>query len=499
VNKPVVDQITFITAVVIILLVSVPILIWPAAAGPIISGLYDWIAENLGLYYQWAVVGAISFLGWMAFSRFGKIRLGEPDEEPEFSTYSWVAMLFCAGVGAGLLYWAAIEWVSYYDSPPFSAEPRSSEAIQWATSYGLFHWGLAAWCIYALPTVAIAYPYYVKKVPYLRLSTACHGLLGEKGENSAIGRAMDVAFMIALIGGAGTSLGLATPMIAASFGQIFGIETGFGLEVTVVVICVSLFALSVYLGLEKGIKNLSDVNAVLAIIFLIYVLVTGPTLFILRTGTESIGFMLANMIEMITYTDPVNRTGFVEDWTVFYWAWWIAYAPFVGIFVTRISRGRTIRQVILSMAVFGSLGSWVFYVVLGDYALYMQINGILSVSDVMANQGTPAAIVQVVSSVPFGGIALAVFALVSIVFVATTYDSASYTLASAATAKLRAGENPARWHRLFWAAMLGVLPVLLMFLGGLKVIQSATLVASLPILIISVFMCVSLVKSLRED
>ena len=495
-----IDPVIFLTASLIVVATSVPIMLWPEAAGMRISGLYDWIAQNFGLLYQWVVVGIVGFLGWIAFGRYGNIRLGEAGERPQFSTFSWVSMLFCAGVGAGLVYWATIEWAFYLDNPPFGAEPNSNEAINWATSYGLFHWGLIAWTIYALPTVAISYAYYVKKIPFLRLSTSCHSFLGKHGESSPLARLLDGIFMLALIAGAGTSMGLAVPMISASLSEAFEFERSFGVDVAIVSACVALFAFTVYVGLEKGIQRLADINVIAALLFLGFILVVGPTLFILRMGTESIGFMLQNMVRMLTWTDPVARTQFVEDWTIFYWAWWIAFGPFVGIFVTRISRGRTLRELILSMSVFGSLGAWVFYIVAGNYALYLDLNNIVQVREIMNAVDPAQAIASVIGSLPFGATAQTVFAVISIIFIATTYNSAAYALASAASRQLRVGDDPARWHRLFWAIVLGLLPIALMAVdGGVRVVMSAVLVASLPLLIIAIMMCINLARSLRSD
>jgi len=402
-------------------------------------------------------------------------------------------------VGAGLLYWAVIEWGYYINTPPYGLEPRSNDAIEWAASYGLFHWGISGWAFFCMPTLAIAYPYYVRKVPYLRLSTACISYL-PNGVNSKRGRFIDFLYMLNLIGGTGTSLGLSSPMIAASFAELLGLEHNFILEVMVVIFCIAIFGTSAYLGLQKGFKKLADLNMIVAMALLFFVLAVGPTLFILKMGTNSIGLVLQNFIHMNTWTDPVGNSGFVENWTIFYWAWWIAYGPFVGIFVTRISRGRTIRQVIGGMITFGSLGAALFFIVFGNYAMHLELTGILKVTEVMKEVGEAAAITQVFTTLPFGQVALAAFALVAVIFLATTYDSASFTLASVATARLEAGENPARWNRVFWACALGVLPITLMFIdGGLKVILSTTIVVSLPLLFVGILMCFSLVKMLRED
>ena len=479
--------------------VCLPLLFFPEAAGVVTRGMYAWIAEHLALAYQWAVIGAVIFLLWLGLGRFGSVRLGDDNEAPEYSTFSWVAMIFAAGIGAGLLFWAGIEWGYYYDTPPFQVEPRSIEAIEWAGAYGLFHWGIGAWAVYALPAVAIAYPYYVQKVPYLRLSTSCHAILGHKGENSWEGRLLDLVFMLGLIGGAATSLGLATPMISAFFASLFEIEESFQLDVIVVVICVSLFGMSAYLGLDKGIKRLSNINIVVALLLMLFILVVGPTLFILRVGADSIGVMLDNMVRMYTWTDPILRTNFVEDWTIFYWAWWIAYGPFVGLFVTRISRGRTLKELILSMLIMGTLGCWLFFIVMGNYGLFLELEGIVSVTEYLSKDDGAGATAAIVASLPWSKLSLAGFAFIAVVFVATTYDSASYILASAASSELKAGQNPPRWHRLFWASMLGLLPIALLVVGGLKVVQSIVLVASLPVLLVMILMSYSLYKSLTAN
>jgi BCCT family betaine/carnitine transporter len=489
------DRVLFFSTLTLVILVCIPLGLMPEQAEREVSALYNWIAANFGVFYQFFAIAIILYLLWLVSSRHGDIRLGA--DKPEFSTFSWAGMLFCAGTGASLLVWSGVEWAYYYDAPPFGAEPRSTEALSWATAYGPFHWGVVAWCFYALPTVAIAYPFYKGHVPHLRASTALHAILGRAGENSGIGRAVDLAAMIALLGGAGTSLGVIAPTIAASLAQLMGIESSFGLELVVMFICIGLFALSVYMGIEKGIKRLSDLNVYLALGLLAYILLAGPTLFIARTSLDTLGFMLGSFVRMLTWTDPTANTGFVEAWTIFYWAWWIAFAAPIGIFITRISRGRTIRQVVVSMIFFGTLGCWLFYFILGNYSLWLELEGIMSVTTHLTEKGMYDTVASVIATLPLGTFVLGVFALVSIISVATTYDSASYTLASTATVELKEGENPARWQRLAWAAILGTLPIFMMFVGGLQIIRSGVLIVSLPLLVVGVAMMVSLTRSLR--
>ncbi len=482
----------------IIVLVAIPLFAFPDESSVFLERLYAYIANEFGVLYLLASVAAIGFLTWLAFSRFGNITLGDRDDgKAEFSEISWIGMLFCAGVGAGLLYWCGVEWAFYYDAPPFGVEPRSTEAAEWASTYGLFHWGFTAWAFYCLPAVAIAYPYYSKKLDILRFSVSCHWFLQGK-EHGPLARSIDFLFMIALLGGAASSLGFSTPMIAATISWLFSIEPNDTLEIAVVFLCISLFAVSVWLGLKKGIKRLSNINVGLAFALLAFILLAGPTVFLLKASLNGLGVMAQNFLRMNFWTDPFAESGFVESWTIFYWAWWIAFAPYVGLFVTRISKGRTIRQMIAGMLIWGSLGSWLFYMIMGNYGLYLELSGALDFTGIMKSQSGNAAIVAMLETLPMAAVVIGLFSVIAIIFAATTYDSASYTLASSATLHLKSGDDPARWHRVFWALALGIMPVALMLLdGNLRPVQVILLVVSLPILLVGVVMSVALVKSLK--
>jgi BCCT family betaine/carnitine transporter len=494
-----IDWPSFVLAAAILVLASIPVFVYPAESSAFLESLYTYISHKFGVLYLLAGVAAVGFLLWLAFSRFGNVRLGDVDDRPEFSELSWIGMLFCAGIGAGLLVWCGVEWAFYYDAPPYGVEPRSVEAAEWASTYGLFHWGFTAWAIYCLPAVAIAYPYYSKKLDVLRFSVCCHWFLKGK-EHGPTARAIDLLFMIAMLGGAASSLGFSSPMIAETLAWLFNVEANDKLEIIVVVICILIFAGSVWMGLKKGIKRLSDINVALAFGLLLFILLAGPTVFILKTSLNSLGVMAQNFVRMNFWTDPFTESNFVENWTIFYWAWWIAFAPYVGLFVTRISRGRTIRQMITGMLVWGSLGSWLFYMIIGNYGLFLEMAGSVDVTGIVSSQGGNSALVAILEQLPLAGLVIGVFSVIAIIFAATTYDSASYTLASSATLHLKAGDDPERWHRVFWAFALGVMPVALMLLNSnLRPFQVILLVVSLPILFVGVAMSVSLVKTLRAD
>lgn len=480
---------------VILLLLSCGFLVNSERGAEWVSWAFAGITGQLGVVYIWAGIVTIIFLLVVAFGRYGETLLGPPGEPPQFSSLSWASMLFAAGIGTAAMYWGAIEWVHYYQAPPFGIEPRSPLAAEWAASYGIFHWSFAGWALYCLPSLAIAYVYHVKGLPQLRLSIACQGVLGAHAERWP-GRVIDLLFMISLIGAASTGIGLSVPLIAETLTRLTAWPDSFALKVWVMLSGTALFALSVYLGLEKGIKRLSLLNTGLVFFFLAFVLLAGPTLFILKTGTNSIGLVLQNYFRMLTWTDPVANSGFVESWTVFYWAWWIALGPFVGMFIAKISRGRTIRHVILGTMGYGSLGCVLVFIVLGNYALEMELTGTMAIVDRLNESGGAVAVIDIVTSLPYSSVVLPLFGTICFVFMATTYDSASYTLAASASHRLAATEEPGTTHRVFWAFALGALPIALVYLDGLEPVKTAAVVASLPLLGVYVLLAWSLMRML---
>ncbi len=492
------DWPTFSATLVVLLGICVPLLVMQEQANDFINTAFGIMTSQFGILYLWGGIAAVGLLLWLAMSRFGHVKLGSAEDKPEFSAFSWAGMLFCAGIGSGILYWGTIEWAYYLQSPPMGITPNTDTAAEWAATYGMFHWGITAWAFYGVPAIPLAYLYHVRKQPELKLSAACEGVLG-KYAHGPLGKVIDILFMFGLLGGVGTSLGLGTPMVAAGFSEFFGIENSFGLSIFVMLLCTAIFAISAYSGLKKGIKILSDINVWLAIALLVFIVVVGPTLFILKTTTNSVGLMFQNFIHMNFWTDPITNSGFPEGWTIFYWAWWIAYGPFMGLFVAKISRGRTIRQVITGMLVFGSLGCWAYFGALGNYAMHLELNDILSVTTLLNEKDAPTAIIAVINSLPFSSIVLPLFCVLALIFLATQFDSAAYTMAAVATVELKEDEHPARWQRLFWAFALAALPLSLMFVGGLKALQTAAITLALPQLFITTFMAISLVRWLLQD
>ncbi|WP_394121262.1 BCCT family transporter [Planococcus donghaensis] len=495
-NKVKIDPLVFWSSLIVIIVATLGLVIFQSSAEPVLNTMLTGITYNLDWAFQFLTFGLFLLLMYLVFGKYGKVKLG--DEAPEFSTFSWGAMLFCAGMGTSIMFWSMMEPMYYFMGPPFGIEPNSSEAAEWAVAYGMFHWGISAWALYALPTVTIAYSFFVKKNHSLKISSACRGALG-KHADGFIGKAIDILVIWSLVGGLGTSLGLGVPMVSAVIGEIFGVPQSMMLSIIIIIVWVIIYSASAYMGLYKGIRKLSDWNVYLALGLAIFVLLVGPTLFILSNFSNSFGLMLQNFAFMSFSTDPINQGGFPQTWTVFYWAWFAATAPFIGLFVARISRGRTIRELITHILIWGSVGSWIYFGIFGGYTLNLQLSGALDVIGIMGERGDPAAIVEILKTLPLSFIVLPFFALLGFIFLATSLDSATYILASITTKELTAGQEPARWNRMLWGMVLAALAISLLLIGGLRVIQTSSVIVSVPVIILYVLLSVSLLRWLKQD
>ncbi|WP_185907881.1 BCCT family transporter [Psychrobacillus soli] len=496
-GKNKIDWFIFISTFVLIVAICLPLVLFPEKGSELVNVANGFVTKNFGMVFLWAGTGGFCFLIYLFFSKYGKIKFGKKEEKPEFSNFSWGAMVFCAGVASGLVYWGTIEWAYYYMAPPYGIEARSVDAAEIAAAYGIFHWGPSAWAFFVLPAIPIAYSYHILKVPILRLSEICRIVIG-KHADGLLGKIIDIIFMFGILGAAGTSLGLGTPLVAAGISKLTGIEASLPMNVFVLILCTALFTWSAYSGLKRGLKVLSDIAIVSSILLLGFILVVGPTEFILKMGTNSIGLLFNNFVRWNTFTDPVGNTGFVEGWTVFYWAWWIVYTPFMGLFIAKISRGRTISQVILGGLAWGSLGCTAYFTVLGNYAMHLELKNLLPVTGLLEQIGAPATIIQVISTLPFGTLIVLVFTFVALIFLATTFDSAAYMMASATTPRLKINEEPAKWNRLFWALTLFILPGTLMILGGnLQTLQTASILTALPFIFVILLLVYSFMKMLK--
>ena len=505
-KEKVMDWTTFIGTVAVLLFAVIPMMAFPKASEDIITGINSAISDSIGSIYLFMGLAIFCFVMHIAFGKYGNVTLGKASDTPEFNTFTWAAMLFCAGIGSDILYWGVIEWAFYYQVPPNGAKSMSDEALQYATQYGMFHWGPIAWAIYVLPALPIGYLVFVKKQPVYKISQACRPIL--KGQTDKfVGKVVDILFIFGLLGGAATSLALGVPLISAGIERLTGLDgKNMILRSAILLTITVIFAISSYTGLKKGIQKLSDINVWLSFVLLAFIFIIGPTVFIMETTVTGFGNMLRDFFHMATWLEPFGgikgrkETNFPQDWTIFYWSWWLVYAPFIGLFIARISKGRRLKEVVLGTIIYGTLGCVLFFGIFGNYAVYLQISGQFNVTQYLNTHGTEATIIEVVHHLPFPSLMIVLFLVSAFLFLATTFDSGSYILAAASQKKV-VGE-PLRANRLFWAFALCLLPFSLMLVGGeraLEVLKTASILASVPLIVIFIFMMISFLIILGRD
>lgn len=493
------DKSVFYPAYIVLILISGSIILLPDKTSALINTTQQFIINKLGFIYIWYGIFALLFVLWIAISKYGRIKLGEKNEKPEFSTFSWSAMLFCAGIGAGLIYWGAIEWVYYYQSPPFGLAYGSWQAAEQSIAYSLFHWGPVAWSIYSVSACAIAYMYHVRKDPVLKISEACAPVF-KYNLPPLMSSIINVAFMFGLLGATATSLGIGAPLATVGIAKVFNVEITVGFELLIIAIITLIFASSAYLGLKKGIKLLSDLNILLTIVLVLVIFLMAKPIYYLELGTTVTGYLIDQFPRMLTWLDPIGQSGFPQNWTVFYWAWWGAYAPFMGMFIAKISRGRTIRNMLLGSIGYGSIGCGVFFVILGGYGMDLHRSGVMNIETLLTEIGGPLTVIKILEQLPVSSLMIFLGALVSIVFMATTFDSASYVLAAVSQKELEQSQDPERWLRLLWAFSLALIPIGFLLMGSpLVVLQTVAIIAALPVSVIVIITAVSFIRMVRED
>lgn len=494
-----VDKQIFWPTFMILIAVSIPCAMFPDQSARMAGNVLNFLTHQLGWLFLWFTSACFVVLGWLAFGKYGTVRIGGPGCKPEFKTLTWFAMLFCASFGSGLLYWSSIEWGYHFGAPPFPGiEPKSKEAAEWAVTYSMVHWGFTAWAVYCIPTLPIAYAFYNRKIPNLRISSACSGIIG-KSQHGIVGKTVDMCFMFGLIGGMAAAFGLGTPMLSEGVSRLTGIEKTLSLDIGILCIMTVLFSISVWRGLEKGIAALSNFNMYFLVGLLVFVLIAGPTVFLINNFSNSLGLFFQNIVHISFYTDPIQKGSFPQWWTIFYWAWYVALAPFVGLFTARISKGRTIREIIIAVVVVGGLGCMSYCAVMGGTAMYYELNGIMSMTEIMNKEGAPAAIISFVQQLPLGNLLVVIWICCAFICLATCIDSTAYSLAIVASRDVQEGQEPPRWHRMLWAFSLTLVGIALLAMGGLKPVQTICVVTGFPLLVVISIAVASFLRWLEED
>ena len=487
-----------IPVLVCILALAVALFIKPVEVSGAIESFKANALNAMAPFYLWLGLGVVVFCLFIAFSKYGNVRLGA--EKPEFSTFSWIAMMFCAGMGSSLMYWSAAEWVYYMSTPPQGVEPFSQQAQELAMVYGSYHWGITPWALYVVGAIALGVRYYLHKKPELSLSACCAAVIGEKRVNTLTGRIIDIIFILGLLAGQACTLAFGTPMICEMLHRVLGIERSFAMTVIVMCVVTMIFMITSWAGIGKGMKNVSTYTAYAAIAIAIFFLIAGPTMYELKHGTQMFGYQLQNFIGMSTWTDPIGNSGFPESWTAFYWAWWLALGPWVWVYAARVSKGRTLRQMIMGMVLCGTAGDWLYFTTVSPTGLWMQNNGIVDLVTEMTQKGPEYAVASLVENMPFGSILMVIWIFVAVFLLSTTYDSVTFTIAATTAKRLSEGEEPNRMYRLLLAGVIIATPLGFLFADApLSAVQSAAFLTAIPIGVLCIFSMVSAIKYLKRD
>jgi glycine betaine transporter len=481
---------------------AVAFVLWGAIAPEKMGDLTDkamsWVTGSFGWLFILTSGAFVVFSAYLALSRYGNIKLGPDDSVPEFSKFSWVSMMFATGMGIGLMFYGVAEPLFHLNDPPMGlAEPGTPAAAQLAMEYSFFHWGFHPWAMYAVIGLSIGYFAYRKGHGCL-VSGAFRPLLGNRVDR-APGKAIDVVAIFATLFGSATSLGLGALQITGGIDEVFGSGRDSKLlAVGVIAFLTACFVLSAVSGIERGVKWLSNANAAAAALLALFLFVVGPSIFILGTFTESLGGYLTNLPAM-SFRDGVFdaevASPWLSTWTIFYWAWWISWTPFVGMFIARISKGRTIREFVVYVILAPSLVSFVWFSILGGSAFDLQLNQGKDMG-ALADAGLEGALFETLSSFPLATItsALAVF-LIAIFFV-TGADSASIVMGMLSQ---NGCEHPRRRLTVFWGVATGAVAAVLLWAGGLKALQTLVILVAGPFMLVLIAMCISTLKSLRAE
>ncbi len=494
------DKVTFGVAAVLVL----AFLVWGAIdSDAMTSGTGEvlaWLTDSFGWMFVLVSAAFLLFSGYLAMTRYGNIKLGPDDSTPEFSTFSWVSMMFATGMGIGLMFWGVAEPLTYLTAtdegsiPPGRAEAGTPEAARTAMEYAFFHWGLHPWSMYAVIGLAIGYFAYRKGAGNL-VSGAFGPLLGRRATEGP-GKAIDIIAIFATLFGSATSLGLGALQITGGLDDVFGSGNSKWVTVAVIAVLTSCFVASAVTGVEKGVQFLSNANAVAAVVLVFFLFVVGPTVFIMSTFTESLGGYLTHLPAMSFRTGAFGGDAFISGWTIFYWAWWVSWTPFVGMFIARISKGRTIRQFVVYVIAVPSLVSFVWFSIMAGSAFDVQLSGVSDLGGVLAEEGTESALFTMLREYPLASVTVVLAVFLIAIFFITGADSASIVMGMLSQ---HGEEEPMRWLVVFWGVAQGAVASILLWSGGLGALQTLVIIVAGPFMLVIVAMCVSLMKSLRAE
>jgi glycine betaine transporter len=491
-NKQVWKNPVFIVSSLVILAFVIAGAVNPQAFGAAANRIFHFTTVNFSWFYLLAVFVVIVFLACLAISKYGSIRLGGENEKPEFRFFTWIGMLFSGGFGAGLVFWGVAEPMSHFFSSPFPGqEAQTEEAARVAMGYSFFHWGVSQWSVFAIVGLVIGFLQFRKKKDGL-VSTALEPVTGKK---PAVKGTIDSLAVIATVMGIATSVGLGVMQMNGGLHAVFGTENTIGTQFLIIAAMLIAYTISSATGLKKGIAYLSNLNLGIALLLLVFVFIAGPTVFILDTFVVALGDYITKFIPYSLRLQPYQGGEWVLDWTIFYWAWAIAWSPFVGAFVARVSRGRTIREYIIGVMVIPPAIACLWIAVFGGTALYNDLNNGTAIAEAV-NQDLNTSLFQVFEYLPLTQLVSVLAILLIFTFLVTSADSATYILASMTS---YGSLNPPLYMKIIWGLLMAAIAGVLLYAGGLDALQTASLLSALPFTILMLLMIVSMVIMLKNE
>jgi choline/glycine/proline betaine transport protein len=487
VHKPV-----FWPSVLLILAMIVTTLVMGGQAQTMFEAVQSYISNSMGWLFILSVNAFLIFSLALAFSRFGSIRLGGADAKPEFSTMAWFAMLFSAGMGIGIMFWSVAEPVYHFLSPPM-AKGETVEAARQAMSLTYLHWGFHAWGIYAIVALSLAFFAFNRGLP-LSFRSVFYPVLGDRIEGW-IGDIIDILAVLATLFGLATSLGLGVKQVSAGLNHLFAFPDTVWLQVGLIIGITMVATLSVILGIDKGVRVLSEANIRIAVLFLVFMMMVGPTIYIMDSFVQNLGHYANNVLTYSFWTETYEGSTWQNSWTVFYWAWWISWSPYVGMFIARISRGRTVKEFVLGVLIAPSIVTFLWLSAFGGTAIDLEMQGIGNIGTAV-QENVATALFVLLEQFPLGFFTSIVAIILVMSFFVTSSDSGSLVIDSLTSGgKLNAPVG----QRVFWAQTEGAVAAVLLIGGGLNALQTAAITTGLPFLFILLLMCYSLYKGLSKE
>ncbi|MCR5527606.1 MAG: BCCT family transporter [Saccharofermentans sp.] len=495
-----IDWLITVTPFILIMSLAGYLFVWPEQANSVISQVRFFFGDTVGSYYLIIGLGFLIVSLYLSFSRFGTIVLGERNEKPKYSFFTWGSMMFTCGLAADILFYSFAEWVMYATNDHI-AQMGGGDAMEWAGVFPLFHWSFIPWSFYLVLAVAFGFMLHVRKRERQRYSEACRPVIGDKNAKGLLGRVIDLFALFALLAGTATTFSVATPLMASILVNLFGIT----ISRTAVTIIILLVTCAVYTyAVLHGFKGISFLAKLCIYLFfgllLIVLVIGGQGRYIIEYGIQSLGKMFQNFIELSTYTDPTRANSFPQDWTIYYWAYWMVWCIAAPFFIGNISRGRTVKQVILGGYIFGVGSTIVSFIVLGNYGIGLQSNGTADFIGLYNETGDLyQLIIDIIGHLPFGNLILILVLMCMIAFYATSFDSIAYTAACYSYKNLGENEKPHPFITLLWCLLLIVLPIALVFSeSSMNNIQSVSIISAFPIGIIMILMIWSFIKDAHK-